>query len=485
MFGRRVAVLGFGALLTFQPAARAQTPTVPVPLAQCPVALPDATVNLTKYYQSGDWAAFQKYAATVVTIAQTTCPQDQAETPETLSMVKGINLAFDYVLLAWVAKNQFAETTLYSAIVHPGVEPYATTLPGAGPGGPRLFQVFVSPLELDTLAAVYLSVRENNPLVAQLPAVAEAIVNPLFASLQALQGDLRAGKIKKARSRAAATVPPFWATISTVTLPFTRAAVAAELRASTFSSSVSIERSARNLAASLKFTQAPFSPCAQTLADRLQQILANRKEECAEKPEECGEMVAADFRMAYESAQCRTPEAEAKVDRAALNAVDEAFRKLVAGLDSKDVNAKLSLKNVPLARFSFGVMTGYLAWAGTKSARAKIDDGTIVADPLNRQIAMVVVNGGFKAYDSTRFSPGTWERHRWFAGVVITPDIGVGGGYSMLIVRGLAVNVGVAIVASPSPAEGESFDAAPVNPKDPLRPTAAGGLFFGASYNFK
>jgi hypothetical protein len=328
-------------------------------------------------------------------------------------------------------------------------------------------------------------VRENNPPADQLPAVAEAIVNPLFAALAALQGDLRRERLALAEVRQAAY--PFWATFSTVNLPFRRSAVAVELKASILPSAAGFTSAATNLAEALKFREAPFSPCAQSLADSLARILELRRATCVADPDRCGQTVADDFALAYRTAAegCRTVPEEAKIDRAALNAVDEAFRKFVSSLAPKEVAGKLALKNVPPQRYSFGLMTGYLAWAGTKRERAAIDDGVIVADPLGRQISMVVLNGAFKPYDSTRFSPGLWERNRWFVGVVVKPDIGVSAGLSFLIVRGLAANVGGALMAAPSPASGESIDAKPVNPKDPLTPTAAGGLFFGASYNFK
>jgi hypothetical protein len=480
----------FAALLAGGTVAYAQSPTVPVPLAQCPLSESNVTANLTSHYQSGNWANFQKYAIGVVLRAQGECTTPESDASTALKVIKAIDPAADYVVMAWVAKNQFAENTLYSAILHAtGTEPYTTTLPGVGAGGPRLFQVFISSSELDAMPAVYVSVRENNPLVTQLPTVVEAIVNPLFAALSLQQGDLRNKAVARAEAREKENkaTPAFFATFSRVNLPFQRAAVVVEMRASIVPLATAIGTAATNLAASLKFSEAPYAPCAQSLADRLARVMASKQAECVKKPDSCGALVADDFKLAHDTSvgECRKDGDEAKSDRAALAKVDETFRKLVTGLAAKEVPAKLTLKNVPLQRYSFGLLAAYLPWAGTKGIRVKMDDGKIVADPLKRQISMAVLNGAFQPYDPTRFSPSNQERHRWFVGAVITPDIGVGGGYSFLIVRGLAANIGGALIAVTSPAEGETVDSVPKNPKDPFQPTVAGGLFVGASYNFK
>ena len=98
---------------------------------------------------------------------------------------------------------------------------------------------------------------------------------------------------------------------------------------------------------------------------------------------------------------------------------------------------------------------------------------------------MVVVTGAFRSYDAQRSSPGWRERTRWFAGTVIAPEIGVGAGVSLLIVRGLAVSAGLVVVAVPTPAAGEAFRSPPVDTVDPFGVGAVRGAFVGLSYNFK
>lgn len=478
---RIAALFAVAFVLSAVPAA-AQTPTVPPRLGQCPLDTPGAIGQLTSLYQGGKWEDFHTFATRVLGAAQTMCSADQTTGQEALATIRSIDPAVDYVLLAWVAKNQFAEPTLFTAIVHTGAAPYTASLPGVGLDGARLFQIFLAPLQADALAAVYVSVRERNPLEAQMPAVIEAIVNPLFAALAQQQGDLRA------RAAALGVTPrthSFWITVSSVPLPFRRAGVAAELRASVNLSSDAFGTSARTLAESLKFSEVPHSTCATTLADDLARILESKKA-CADQPTGCVVAVRDDFRTSFNARrdECRKEGEYAKLDSLALDKVDQAFRKLVAGQDAKEVTTKLSLRNVPLERYSFGVLAGYTAWGRTKSPRAEVEDGEVVAAPLKRSLAMVIVNIASRRYDSTLFSPSAAERYRWFAGVVVSPDIGVGGGFSTLLVRGVGLNVGAFVVASPT-ATSDEIGRAPSNLKDPLGSTVGGGVFVGASYNFK
>jgi hypothetical protein len=54
-----------------------------------------------------------------------------------------------------------------------------------------------------------------------------------------------------------------------------------------------------------------------------------------------------------------------------------------------------------------------------------------------------------------------------------------------LIVRGLALDAGVAVLAVRTPAPGEAIGRAPVNAADPFRIAGARGVFAGVSYTFK
>ncbi len=74
---------------------------------------------------------------------------------------------------------------------------------------------------------------------------------------------------------------------------------------------------------------------------------------------------------------------------------------------------------------------------------------------------------------------------RWFAGTVIAPDIGAGGGLSELMVRGLAFSAGFAVLAIRTPAGWETMGTPPVNTVGPFRTAAAYGEFAGISSHFK
>ena len=88
---------------------------------------------------------------------------------------------------------------------------------------------------------------------------------------------------------------------------------------------------------------------------------------------------------------------------------------------------------------------------GVVMVRVKVgNDGKLVADPLARQMTLVVVNFAPKGYDPEHRPMSVAERVRRFAGVVATPDFGIGGGVSVGIWRGVGVNLGAAVLFVPS-----------------------------------
>jgi hypothetical protein len=120
------------------------------------------------------------------------------------------------------------------------------------------------------------------------------------------------------------------------------------------------------------------------------------------------------------------------------------------------------------------------------TTRVKLnDDGNVVADPLSRQINLVVVNIGFRPYNADAFHPTPAERFQWFVGAVVTPDFGVGAGVSAHLVRGLSVNFGGAVMGVRGLRDGDMLGAAPKHPENAFRLTRAQVVFVGVGYNFK
>jgi hypothetical protein len=132
----------------------------------------------------------------------------------------------------------------------------------------------------------------------------------------------------------------------------------------------------------------------------------------------------------------------------AILAIDAKLRKFVADLQPLTLDARLTFHNRPAARVTLGVGTGVVLWGASNKARVKLSDGKLVSDPLPRQLTMVVANVSFKGYDPVALPVSPAERYRAFAGAILSPDFGVGGGITVLLARGLAVNFGGCVLFS-------------------------------------
>ena len=455
-----------------------------VPIAHCAVFDPGVLAALTSAYEAANEWTFAAAANGVVSSVR----QCRAADIDggTRALLNTIDLRTDYVLLAWPAGG-LSGLSLYTAVVHAGDGLHGRTLAGIGPGSKgRLFQILLAPSALDRLAGVYVSDPERSTVEAQLPLVAAAIAGPLLTALASQQGTIAFRQ--QALSILDAPAAPAWASVSRVDLPFRRAAVHVELRASVAPALSAIQLEATALGTRMAFLETPHVPCAREFASQLTTVLASLAAVCTDRPELCVQLADAQFSGRYAEQQplCQGQSAtETRQNLQALQRIDTAFRTYVHGLDRIVLPATLEVSNAPPTRFGFGLVSGYLARPRTDAARATISGGLIAPDPVPRHVNMIVVTGAFRSYDANRPRPGWNERTRWFAGTVIAPDIGAGAGLSLLVVRGLAVSAGFAVLAVPTPAAGETIGRAPVNAADPFRTGTVRGGFAGLSYNFK
>jgi hypothetical protein len=397
----------------------------------------------------------------------------------------------EYVELVWVSGDAFGEKALFSALIHaPALPAYATTLPGVL----SIRQVFVAQSPTHELATLYTSTQQKNPLLDQIPAVAEAAITPFLALASQARGTI------DARVRATGGQQPgkgdVWATVATVTFPFERAVIDFKGVAITEPSADAIEKQASALAERLKANDARYSKCGRALADailkeaKLKSALCSANTASSAKRSCIAEMDGP-LATAYETerSKCTTgtpPPSVPESDLEALQQVDGEFRKFFTDLKPKEITAQVKLKNLPMEHYSFGVVSALVVWGGVNKTRVKInDDGNLVSDPLPRQLNMVVLNRSFKAFDSESLTITKEERTRWFVGAVVTPNFGIGGGVSVLAVRGLALNVGAAAIGVPALKKGDTLGQAPTSANDQFGLGIAGSLFVGASYNFK
>jgi hypothetical protein len=232
-----------------------------------------------------------------------------------------------------------------------------------------------------------------------------------------------------------------------------------------------------------RFTSA-HAVCAATLNAELKKIVDNQASNCAATLKGCRDLVAPLFNSEYakQLATCTTD-----AERKELLAVDASYREFISGLGGAKLETSFDLKNIPKQILSLGVMTAFAFKGGVDDAtRVKTnDDGNVVADPLGRQMNLVVVNIALTPYDSEAFQPTAAERFRLFAGAVVTPDFGVAGGFSALLVRGLSANIGGAILGVRGMQPGDTLGQPPTNSTDPFKLSPAYVLFAGVGYNFK
>ena len=154
--------------------------------------------------------------------------------------VERIDLASDYVVLAWPVINQLSERTLYTRLSSTAAPACTAGRSPACPGaGGRLFQILLAPVALDRLAGVYVSTRERSTRSKPAARVAAAIAGPLLAAIAAQQGTIALRQ--EALSTVDAPAAPAWASVSRVDLPFRRAAVHVELRASVAPAAAAIQ----------------------------------------------------------------------------------------------------------------------------------------------------------------------------------------------------------------------------------------------------
>jgi hypothetical protein len=110
--------------------------------------------------------------------------------------------------------------------------------------------------------------------------------------------------------------------------------------------------------------------------------------------------------------------------------------------------------------------------------------GILVADPLGRVLTLALVNWSPAGYDDRDPHIEPAERIRPFLGAVLTPDFGPAAGVNVLIVRGLGVAVGGALLFGKG-ADATEIGHQPSSPEDPYKLALARAAFVGLTYNWK
>jgi hypothetical protein len=127
-----------------------------------------------------------------------------------------------------------------------------------------------------------------------------------------------------------------------------------------------------------------------------------------------------------------------------------------------------------------------MARPSLNKTRVKLNDaGNLVADPLRRQLSMVLLHWSPSGYDDDAPRIQRAERFRLFASGIITPDFGVGAGASFLLVRGVGITGGGGLLVTRALGPNDGLGKPPGEPSKPFAVGVAKTAFVGICLNFK
>jgi hypothetical protein len=500
--------------------ASAQVPTAPESVTSAPFLIrrPPADLDvLTRLYNLSDWAGLQFRARDIICVVRRNASEvieaeenrdyescmTAASSGSTASGSAGgstrlagsevpaaIDLQRNHVAVMWLGEDAFGKPQLMRAVVHrTSGQPYSLDLPGvsARPRDGELVELFLSRSPQGRVASLYTSTREDDPLLAALPAFIQALAGPLFTTIGSIAGNLP-GMVRET-----VQVPPkpkLAATVKRVGLPFRRAAIRLQAVAREPLPTADFAMSAARLASSLTFGEVPHAPCARELAKSLADDLplVTQGATCSAataQPLNClaafDTVLTASFDAAVKSCEGGKPSRDALN---ALEKVDARFRGLVNDGTSTSAALDLTFKNRPPARFAFGAGSGVMTSASLTRSRVTTKDGVLVADPLDRVMTVAFVNWSPAGYDAAdpRISPA--ERFRLFFGAALTPDFGPAFGINVLLVRGIGLTAGGGFLFGKG-ADAAEIGKEPALPDDPYKLVVARTVFVGISYNYK
>ena len=408
-------------------------------------------------------------------------------------------IAFDparsRLVVVWPAVDVDDKITLRRlAVPQATTDAYTLDMPGIGTldRTPGLYEVFIAADERSSLVSIYTSTRTENPILAQIVDVAGRVITPLFGLASGV-----AGEVARAAATAGAPAPsattPLFVTSSRLVLPWQRAHVSVKSQAQVPATTDRLKTAVDRIVANVELKELGRSQWARKYADARGKRTVETAASCITgtlSADACSHRFDADFTSVFDACvtqkKCMPGATATDDDKSGFAKVDETIRDFVSTGIASSVTAESTFANTPLTHFGFGLTTALVLEGWPSKVRVKLDDdGNVVADPLGRQVSMIVLNWSPAGYRESDPSPSKAERARLFLGAVITPDFGIGVGGSLLLVRGLAVNAGVGVLFSRGVANPDALRSAPTDPKKPFELSYTPFTFIGASFNFK
>jgi hypothetical protein len=432
---------------------------------------------LESQFRVGDLSAARTTATALLTHAY--CPPPSTSDPPPCLTS---DLAKSVTIVVWPGTDGVGPTVLRRlTLPEPSSYPGSLDLPGLRPGRPpHLYEVFLALDERARLVSQYTFTREDDPILAQIPSVAEKLTGPLFGLLAAVGGPIRPA----ARTHVAAL--PLFATANRIAVPLERASIKVKSIALVPTTVERWSEEVHALALALRADEVSRSSAGRAFVNEMEKASVAVATDCRTSeasPPQCVEKFLLAFDRLYQS---HTPAGLPADDHKAIGLADTKFRKFVLAAQPAKVERTLEVKNRPLTHFSLGLGTAVVFHGSIDKDRVKINDaGNLVADPLSRLLTMVVLNWSPGGYDADAPSPQFGERLRPFVAGIITPDPGVSIGGSVLLVRGLALTGGYGLIFTRGLRPGDEVGKPPSDTRDPLDFARAKVWYAGLSYNFK
>jgi hypothetical protein len=485
-------------------AANAQILTTAAPLAPPYLVACEASAELnqlTKLYNQGPSPelyaklrrvialAARDFTATVKADADLDC-KDPSE--GWLARQSALDYRKHFVAVMWIGADPFGKSQLIRVVVHSGQRENAwlTDLPGIAPSAddPQLTDLTLANALHATSVSQYASTRDEDPLAADVADLFKTFGTSLIGTVGLLKGAIQKQDLQP---EALKVVPKLAVTVKRVRLPFARATVQLKAAIKTPTASERFGEAISELAAGLQFDEGAFSAKARTLAERLKTVVpAAAVKDCELEgpgtpqkfdPNTCLVNVGKAISTAFDGVRKDAGDEELE----ALRAVDAKFRSFFTERMNTSAELSLTFHNRPVTHFSLGAGTAVIGYGTLTKPRVKLDDesGNLLADPLNRVMTMAFVNWSPRGYDSTSSGIPNTERWRGFFGAVLTPDFGPAAGLNVLLMRGLGVNVGAAVLFGKGALSSE-VGAPPPASTDPFRLAVTYAVFAGVTYNY-
>jgi hypothetical protein len=388
----------------------------------------------------------------------------------------------DYFEVVFVARDEKGADALARILIH-NPDPERAVLPGLkGPTEP-LYTVFVDESDSVTFTSSFDLERIENPLIKESGDFLAGVVGKLALPVAAAQK----GRVAGVQADGSVKAYPTAVTLMKAAMPHSRAKITEKLRAHEPAAYEGIEARAVYLAqfeGDRIYSPDSYLTCRAFAAKIKDDLITARRAACGlAKPDDgCITALKKAVTDASPSPGSCSAAQSLRIARAFLPMAQAAPRLLAASP---------ILTNVPKRWVSFSLGTAVIDDIDTKDEepKAKLSNGTIVADTFSKLIVQGIVNVmPFGGYDPERFSPSWQERLRFTFGAAFAPYFGASAGVGVALTRAMAIHGGKAWLWYDTPKGGAKMIDQKPQPPDvdtPFRMARTSTWFYGVTYAFK